>query len=261
MFHLITELTIVLLIAAFIGWLTGRYVCKSGEYEENKKNQQLLTQNQLLEKDVTQQHQALQNTRDMLKQSEADCATLAQHNHTQDTQIQTLTAQQKELLLERQQLEQCLSKQEGLHEDMDLLKQQQRQFKARDLQQSEEIEVLLKTQRKYEKEGQHQQQMLQEVEQENQKLQLRITLLNSEKEELAKRLQQSQKENQVLHNKSSVLHEDTVNFNQKMEALQRKMDDLKQRNEAMSIENNDYLGRLRAISSVVDVVGTAQSTE
>ena len=199
--------------------------------------------------------------RDTLKHSEAHCSALAQQNTTQSTQIETFEVQQKTLLLERQQLEQCLSKQEGLNEDMALLKQQQRQFKERDLQQSEEIETFIKARRTQEKELQYQQQILQEIEQENQKLQLRITLLNSERVALEKRLQQSYKDNQTLHDKSHVLHEDTISFNQKMEALRQKVEYLTQRNETMSIENNDYLGRLRAISSVVDVVGTAQPTE
>jgi len=86
-------------------------------------------------------------------------------------------------------------------------------------------------------------------------------LLNNEKDELEKRLQQSYKDNQALQDKSSVLHEDTMSFNQKMELLRQKIEQLKQRNEAIVIENNDYLGRLRAISSVVDVVGTAPSNE
>ncbi|HHL18608.1 MAG TPA: hypothetical protein ENJ33_02615 [Thiothrix sp.] len=261
MFHLITELAIVLVIAAFIGWLTGRYVCKSGEHEERKKNKQLFTHNQLLEKDAEQYAKDLQALRETIKASEKQRAILTQQKSAQATEILTLEAQQKEMLLERQQLEQCLSKQESLSEDLALLRQQQRQFKERDLQQSEEIETLLKTCRTQEKERQHQQQRAQDIQQENQKLNLRVTLLNNEKNELEKRLQQSYKDNQTLHDKSNVLHEDTISFNQKMDELRQKIEQLKQRNEAMSIENNDYLGRLRAISSVVDVVGTAPSTE
>lgn len=261
MLHLITELAIVLVIAAFIGWLTGRYVCKSGEYEENKKNQQLSSHSQRLEKEAEQHANDLQALREALKNSEEHRAALSQQSSSQVTQISTLEAQQKDMLLERQQLEQGLSKHEGLSDDVVLLKKQLLQFKERDLQQTEEIDNLLKAARQQEKALSQLQQMTQEVKQENQKLKLRVTLLNNEKEEVEKRLQQSYKDNQSLQDKSHVLHKDTISFNQQMDALRQKMDQLKQRNETMSIENNDYLGRLRAISSVVDVVGTAQSTD
>jgi chromosome segregation ATPase len=91
---------------------------------------------------------------------------------------------------------------------------------------------------------------------ENQKLQSRFKLVDSENEIIKQRIEEHNKDYLVLQEKYTLLNEASVSFERKLRDLEERNTELRHSIEAVTIENNDYLGRLRAISSVVDVVGT-----
>jgi chromosome segregation ATPase len=95
------------------------------------------------------------------------------------------------------------------------------------------------------------------IQDENQKLQSKFKLVNDENETIKQRLEEQNKEYSLLQEKYTQLNEESVSFDQKLKELINKNNELHHSIEVVTIENNDYLGRLRAISSVVDVVGTA----
>lgn len=91
---------------------------------------------------------------------------------------------------------------------------------------------------------------------ENEKLQSRFKLVDSENETIKQRIEEHNKDYSVLQEKYTSLNEASVSFECKLRELEDRNTELRRSIEGVTIENNDYLGRLRAISSVVDVVGT-----
>ncbi len=93
--------------------------------------------------------------------------------------------------------------------------------------------------------------------QENTEQESHIKTISAEKISIRGELEKSTKENHALEEKCLTLKDESLDFGSKLTRLLEEKAALAKQVEQLNIENNDYLGRLRAVSSVVDVVGTA----
>ncbi|MCK5809630.1 MAG: hypothetical protein KAH00_01000 [Cocleimonas sp.] len=99
-------------------------------------------------------------------------------------------------------------------------------------------------------------QKLETTESDNREQHANFKLVDNENHTLKQRIEQQNKDYTLLQQKCTDLNEESLSFGRKLEKLSKAKNELRRSLEVITIENNDYLGRLRAISSVVDVVGT-----
>ena len=88
----------------------------------------------------------------------------------------------------------------------------------------------------------------------------RCQMLEEDKTSLHERHKELRSEHQDLRLQCDGLRSDTLKFNDRFSELMNDKEALVQTIETLNIEKNDYLGRLRAISGVIDVVGTEKLT-
>ena len=375
MWNLLTELSLLFLIAILIGWLMGRYLCKSGEIDErnqkesflkekthlattlqqrdgeyqkalqkintnekliaeheqkisslhgqldalsNEKeklleNLQELSQVETLLKALTEDHQHEQKQHRRYRNKSIELTdqrdnlinvrnTLNDKLNTAESQLQskifelenmsTRTKEQKSTIkrlehekddliqavkLDKAQLTQELEREKDkaiLRLETERDKEIQRLKIARDKTIHElitEHDVTLQKLEKEKKATLHKLSSLQEsqtmllektkddqqfIKNENDNLKSENKLIQNEKDSLKLRLKTQEKDYGLLQEKCTILTEESLKFGRKFEEINKEKNELRQSIEAITIENNDYIGRLRAISSVVDVVGT-----
>ena len=116
------------------------------------------------------------------------------------------------------------------------------------------------------KDNSQQQTLIRSLEQEQQELrelkihfeeaQSRIRMQDEDKQNLFSRYTDLKNEHHQLRQQCEKLTRDSLQFNEQFSGLVREKEALNQEIEHLNIEKHDYLGRLRAISSVIDAVGT-----
>jgi chromosome segregation ATPase len=88
--------------------------------------------------------------------------------------------------------------------------------------------------------------------------QLRIKMHKEEISHLHERLDTLNNEHQELRRQCQTLRHDTMQFSDRFTGIVEEKERLHQKMERLNAEKQDYLGRLRAISSVIDVIGAEQ---
>lgn len=285
MSDLVLELLLILLLATAIGWFLGRYLCKSGEYEERaqkeQRNKQLIT----LQNDLRHREQALEDARHQLNHHSNMTAELTQDKAGLNAQLESLHQERDNLLVTLQELEICHTRLKVLTEEFNLQHQQtlQRQAERDDLagqlgtvqetlkhtseqlaqtrQQNQAQQAELN---KFKLEHSHQAQMLTVVEKDRAELQqirlqheaakLHINGLEYEKKLEQGRFATLQQEHDQLKQQCQSLRQDTLAFNDRLNVAMKERDNLGHEAERLRIEKQDYIGRLRAISNVVEAI-------
>jgi chromosome segregation ATPase len=285
MSDLVLELLLILLLAAALGWFLGRYLCKSGEYEERAHKQQLSKQLASLQTDLQHREQALEDARYQLNQSSNLTAELSQHKEGLNAQLDSLHQERDNLLVTLQELEVCHTRLNTLTAEFDLQRQQTLKLQAdRDnlagqLGTAQETlhytsEQLIQTRQQNQVQQaeldkltlalNHQQHMVTLLEKDRQDLQqvrsqydaakLHINGLEYEKQLQQGRMTTLQQEHAQLQQQCQSLRQDTLAFNDRLNAAMKDRDNLGHEAERLRIEKQDYIGRLRAISNVVEAI-------
>lgn len=334
MSDLVLELLLILLLATAIGWFLGRYLCKSGEYEERAQKDQLNKQLITLQNDLRHREQALEDSRNQLNHHSNLTAELTQDKEGLNAQLESLHQERDNLLVTLQELESCHTRLHTLTEEFELHRQQslQRQAERDDLagQLGTVQETLKHTNQQLEQAHQHHQEQLTELNQikaenayqkqtisiletdlkqtqttlkhtseqlaqtrqhsqtqqiELDKLKLEhshqaqmLTVLEKDRADLQqirlqhesaklhingleyeKQLQQGrfatlQQEHEQLKQQCQSLRQDTLAFNDRLNVAMKERDNLGHEAERLRIEKQDYIGRLRAISNVVEAI-------
>jgi len=84
----------------------------------------------------------------------------------------------------------------------------------------------------------------------------KISILEEDKNRLHERYAELKKEHIEIREQCDTLRSESLKFSSRFTTLMEEKEELSQAVEDLTIEKNDYLGRLRAISGVIDVVGT-----
>lgn len=285
MSHLTVELLLTFLLVAAIGWFLGRYLCKSGEYEERAQNQQQGKQLGALRSELHSREQTLEEARDRINLQGKQNAELAQQKEGLNAQLGSLYQERDKLLLKLQELQVCNSRLTTLTGELDLHRQHMQELQterntlAGQLGTLQEVlnhtnEQLAQTHQHNQEqltelkqlrtENTHQAQMITALEKDRQELQqarlqneearLRINGLEYEKQIQEGRFTTLQHEHEQLLQQCQSLRQDTLEFNDRLNNLMKERDKLGHETERLRIEKQDYIGRLRAISNVVDAI-------
>lgn len=291
MSDLALELFLILLLATVIGWFLGRFLSKNKEHEERVHNRQLSQQVASLETEQQNRQQIIDESRMALNEQSKVQAALQQDCGSLQTRLSALQEERKKLIQEHQTLEISHARLEGVAAEFEQHKRQMQTIKAINAEQETEIGTLKSdlgrtTQQLDSAQAQISQQLqqLNEAQLENTKqasyiLELekdrlalqsmsidhdvalsKISILEEDKNRLHERYAELKKEHIDLRGQCDTLRSESVQFNQRYSNLMEEKEDVSQEAERLRIEKNDYLGRLRAISGVIDVVGTEKLT-
>lgn len=281
------ELIAILLLATAVGWFLGRVLTKNKEVEERSINRQLTQQINALTTEQNNTQQLLNQTQ--LKHNEASKLTteLEQALNNAEVRQQSLHSERKTLLTKLQDLEVSHSRLESIAEEYH---SQTKSLLALQTEHSEQEADLhtLQTRLNHKQQLiddntahiQQQKNQLSEIRRENaqhldkilelekdrkalkllqldySEAQSNINMLEEDKASLHQRHTDLRSEHQDLRLQCDTLRSDSLKFNDRLGTLMKEKEALTQTIEQLNIEKNDYLGRLRAISGVIDVVGT-----
>lgn len=281
------ELIIVLLLATTIGWFLGRFLTKNKEVEERSISRQL-------NKKLAAINTEYENTQQLLDQAHIKNNDISKKATELEQQVNNFEVRQQSLQEERKTLLTKLQDVEVRHSRLELISEEYNSqtkslltLKGNHSELEAELEhqkteLNNKQQRLDDSDAQNQQQLKQinearkvnsqqaelvfELEQDRQTLKLlrldhdeamsRINMLEEDKASLHQRHTELRSEHQDLRLQCDALRSDSLKFNDRFSNLMDEKETLIQTVEHLNIEKNDYLGRLRAISGVIDVVGT-----
>ena len=281
------ELIIILLLATTIGWFLGRFLTKNKEVEERSINRQLNKQIETITVELNNSNQLLSQAKLKTTDTGKHAAELEQQVSNFEVKQQSLQTERKALLTKLQDIEISHSKLELISEEYNsqtkslltlknnhseqAVELDKRQIELNRKQQqlensAEEAEQQLKQLTEVRRENSQQADYIFELEKDRQALKLlnldhdealsRINMLEEDKASLHQRHSDLRSEHQELRLQCDTLRNDSLKFNDRFSALMDEKETLIQTVERLNIEKNDYLGRLRAISGVIDVVGT-----
>lgn len=281
------ELIIILLLATLIGWFLGRFLTKNKEVEERSINRQLNQKIEALTIERDNNQQLLNQAQAKTNESTKLAAELEQALSNAEVRHQSLTDERKTLLTKLQDLEVSHSRLELISEEYNSQTKSLLTLKTEHSEQTLQIAKLQtnissqqqqlddcfeQAQQHIEKfnevvkeNTQHREYIL-ELEKDQKALKLlrldysealsNINMLEEDKASLHQRHTELRSEHQDLRLQCDSLRSDSLKFNDRIKSLMDEKELLIQTVEQLTIEKNDYLGRLRAISGVIDVVGT-----
>jgi chromosome segregation ATPase len=227
MSELIIELVLVLILVALVSWFIGRFLCRSGEYDERQAKERIVKEHIAFKAETEKRQHKLQKYVEGLEQSLEKITPLEQQKEAAESRVKNLTEERGKLLPYVQNLDTCEKRFNTLTEDFSLQTQRLQQEKAQVIEQADEIIIL-------------------------QKHKLALDEMTVTLKTTSEHLETLQSEHQTLEEKYAELSKESLTYTNKIMVLSREAEMLK-------TERNEYLGRLRAISSVVDVVGTEPS--
>lgn len=107
MSHLIIELALALVAATLIGWLMGRYLCKSGEYDERAWRRRLESELAIRDQDLEVARQTLGMLHGQLQEKARSAGLAEEENRVLVAKYEAAQRTQTELLSEFQTLQVC----------------------------------------------------------------------------------------------------------------------------------------------------------
>lgn len=281
------ELIIILLLATTIGWFLGRFLTKNKEVEERSINRQLNKKIETITTELSHSNQLLTQAQVKTNDSSKLTTELEQQLNNFEVRQQSLQTERKTLLTKLQDLEVSHSRLELISEEYNAqtksllslktnvseqeaqldkvqidLNHKQQQLDNSIEQGKKQLEQLNEARR----ENNQQAEYIFELEKDRQTLKLlkldydetlsKMNMLEEDKASLHQRHMDLRSEHQELRIQCDTLRSDSLKFNDRFSSLMDEKESLIQTVEHLNIEKNDYLGRLRAISGVIDVVGT-----
>lgn len=281
------ELSLITLLVALIGWFVGRFICKSGEQQLRAEKRQLEQQLNTQETELKHRDQLLTTAQEQLNQLHVQVDELEQQRDSVDSRIDALRQERKELLEKQQQLEVDQARLVTVSSELEVHKKQlhhvqtERTNLARELDDLQtQLHSVTKKLKTKEAQNREQQEELEGLRQENDKQQVSIQTLEQEQHVLKElkisheealsriRMQDEEKQNlfarytdikneyHQIRKQCETMTHDSLQFNERFSSLIKEKELLNQEIEHLNIEKHDYIGRLRAISNVIDVVGT-----
>lgn len=281
------ELIIILLLATTIGWFLGRFLTKNKEIEERSINRQLNKKIETITRELNNSNQLLTQAQIKTNDSSKQTTELEQQLNNFEVRQLSLQTERKALLTKLQDIEVSHSRLELISEEYKTqtkslltlrtdvsekeanlsklqidLNHKQQQLDNSIEQTEKQLEQLNEARRKNSQQAEY----IFELEKDRQALRLlkldhdktlsKMDMLEEDKASLHQRHIDLRSEHQELRIQCDNLRSDSLKFNDRFSTLMDEKESLIQTVEYLNIEKNDYLGRLRAISGVIDVVGT-----
>ncbi len=280
MWSLEYELIAILLLAAIIGLIMGRFLCKSGESEEKIKKEKVTYAFNALQSDVKKQLITIEEQQDSINEKERNISDLEQTVANLSTRLVTSDAQSQTVLEELKVLEKYKMRFEALNKEFDVQVNFIETLKAQKRGALEKIE-------KYKVEVNRLEQSIINLEEKNSKIianqeiqekhldalirtnknqDKTINELSTLKEKNRLSLEHGTKRealmNQQLQENSSIieqLKDIEEEYHLYKESFNKeKLLKLEEHLEKLYVEREDLISRLRAISSVVNAVGVEE---
>ena len=290
MWNLEYELIAILILAAIIGVLMGRFLCKSGETEERLEKEKVITAFKSIKHDLIESQDRFEEQSSIMMHQKERISILEQDNSNFQMQLNSSEAERQKLLEELKELEKYRSRFEALSQEFDFQSQQVESIKSEKAQQLEEIEsqktninvlehALSELESKHAKVEAELDQALEVNRKEQQKLKevyhlndISMTALNDmtdQREQLSEELKEKREESKRL---GDLLHEREEDFallekefaaykqsfnidDERLSYLEKEFETLSQNFNTVLTDRDDLLSRIRAISSVVGAVG------
>ena len=284
------ELALVFLLTASIGWFMGRYLCKSGEQEEKLEKNRIITAYKSLDHDSKEKDKELEIFDTNIKLKSKMLSNIEQKKADLELKFRALEKQKVEMFTHIQELEKYKNSFKSINEEIEMKNRHVQQVKANQLKSDEKLEEAIAMIQKQKKQIQELEniedkqnrkigilkensahknetiEQLSDTEKKNYTLQSKLETLNrelkmskAEEEALSKQLLSEQNRNTTLKKEHEELKLKSKSTHDKFSTLTKEKANFAHTLEILKIENSDYLGRLRAISSVVNVVGAEES--
>jgi len=280
MWNLEYELITILLLAAIIGLIMGRFLCKSGESEEKIKKEKITYAFKSAQSDLKEQVGIIETQQEEMKTKEQNISELEQKNSNLTARLNSSEDENYKLLEELKVLEKYKSRFEALSKEFDVQSNFMETLKAQKSSGLEEIEQFkVQTNRlkqkivNMEKESKEivaykkkQEKYLDELLTTNKnqdKAINELTLLRDENSvsleqgsQREKQLNQLVKENSLEIERLKEMEEEYRIYKEEFNEV--KLLELEKIKERLYSEREDLISRLRAISSVVGAVGVEE---
>ncbi|MEA2029514.1 MAG: hypothetical protein U9N49_11140 [Campylobacterota bacterium] len=266
------EIVIILTLFAIVGFLLGRFLCKSGEIEERQAKEELSKSLELTQLELQKSHTIQQELKDTISNHEQKVSNLEQDIANNNTQMLSLNSQKSQLLDNLRQLEKYEARFKALSNEfnlqanaMDELKKD-KSLTIQKLDESNTFNTILK-------------QKLSELQTRSDKIKANndilseklIMLSNADKnakvlkdkiDQLNTALNTKNSQYDTLHSKYTVLSSEYKNYkdaitqnDDRLVFLENEYQKSSEILEEITAQRDDLLARIRAISSVVDAVG------
>ncbi len=280
MWNLEYELIAILLLAAIIGLIMGRFLCKSGESEEKIKKEKITYAFKSAQSDLKEQVVTIEEQQESIKVKEQNISELEQENSNLTTRLNSSEEENQTLLEELKVLEKYKTRFEALTTEFDVQANFMESLKAKKGSALEEIEQF-KVQTNTLKQNivnmeeksreivaykEKQEKLLDELGSMNKnqdKAINELTLLRDENSvsieqgtQREKQLNQLVKEHILEIERLKVMEEEYGSYKELFN--EAKLLELEESRDRLYTEREDLLSRLRAISSVVGAVGVEE---
>jgi chromosome segregation ATPase len=140
--HLIIELALSLLAATLIGWLLGRFLCKSGEYEERAEKRRLAAELSTVRDELNGSQEAADGLRRQLREQAEAAASIAQDRSALRIQLKAMEAELEQRLCRVQELETCNARRSALEAELQDRDEQLLELRSTCTAQADRIGVL-----------------------------------------------------------------------------------------------------------------------
>lgn len=290
MWNLEYELIAILMLAAMIGLLMGRFLCKSGETEERLKKEKVIAAFKSAKLDLEASEARSYEQASVVTHQKESIRDFEENNSNLTMRLNTSEVQRQKLLEELKELEKYKSRFEALEQEFGVQSEQMNRLKEQKGTQIEAIEAQ-KTQinvlnhtieelenKQKEREGEldtaldmnrKQGQKIKELYQLNENSMAAINDMSDQREALSDQLEAAQGENKRLE---ALLHEKEEDFtllekefgtykssfsmdHERLQFLEKEYEVLGKNFNTVLMERDDLMSRIRAISSVVGAVG------
>lgn len=145
MWTLVTELSVFFLIAASIGWLMGRYLCKSNEIEERNEKKKYLSQKNQLHNELTQCQEEYQASVKHLNGSEKKYVNAELQVTNLQAKLILLTKENKQLTDQLLTAKQIKIKLEDITQDYQYEQEQRHRYREKNSKLKDERDNLIDT--------------------------------------------------------------------------------------------------------------------
>ncbi len=284
MWNLEYELIAILLLAAIIGLIMGRFLCKSAESEEKIKKDKIAYAFKSAQSDLKEQLGIIETQQESIKTKERNISELEQKNSNLIARLSSSDEESHKLLEELKTLEKYKARFEALSREFDVqenlvetLKAQKgstleeiEQFKVQTNTLNQNMENLEKERAELTNHKEKQELLLDELLTVNKNQEKRIDELHILRDENSISLEQGTQYQAKLEQRveeltkafelksSEYLQMEEEYGSYKASFNEAKQLELEETKERLYSEREDLLGRLRAISSVVGAVGVEE---
>jgi len=255
MLNLELELILILVLTTVIGLLMGRFLCKSGENDEREKKKKLIHALSVSKNELEISREKVKDQAFVIKMKEDLIAEHEQEINNFNTKLLSSNRQQEELLAELKKLEKYKTRFESLQNEFKVQSKTIESLKSEKLTLFAEIEELKIMINGLNKNITH-------LTNHNRQKEMDFGSLEKKKTKLHEVIETKDRTYSDLKKELECVEEEYMEFKlnynldtDRLESLERENTKIYHTLEAIILERDDLLSRLRAISSVVGAVG------